>query len=107
MAETRSKANRKSGRPSLCESQKSKRCDCGGKTGKTVCKMAVSCGVCGRHMRGCSSNNNCALMQNKKSNNREKVCARLLTGVINCKQGDLDVERLLNATPPSIIKKNN
>ena len=70
MAGTRSKANRKSGRPSLCESQKAKWCDCSGKTGNTACKMAVSCDVCGRCVRGFSSNNNCAVTQNKESNNR-------------------------------------
>ena len=53
-----SKANRKRGRPSLCEFQKAQRCDCDGKTGNTACKMTVSCDVCGRCMIYCSSNNN-------------------------------------------------
>ena len=56
-------------------------------------------------LRGCSSNNNCAVIHNKNSNDREKVCAMFLTGVINHEEGDLDNERLTNATTPSLIAK--
>ena len=101
MSGTRSKASRKRDRPSLCESQRAKRCYCGGKNRSKACEMAVSCDGYGRCLRGCSSNNNCAETRDKEADTREKVCTRLGAGVINHIKGELDVKRLLNATPPS------
>ena len=65
--------------------------------------MAISCDSCGRYLRGCSSNDDCTETHDEKANNRKKVCTRLETGVINCKKGELDVERLLSAIPLSRI----
>ena len=100
MAGTRSKANRKHGRPSLCESQKAKWCDCGGKSGNEVRKMDVSRDNCGGCLRGCSSNNDCTEMRNEESSNREKVHTRLLTGVTDHEEGSPGADRLSNAAPP-------
>ena len=70
MAGMSSKSNIKRGCASLFLSQREKRCDCGGKTGKLVCKMDVSCDSYGRCLRGCSSKNNCAETHGKENNNR-------------------------------------
>jgi hypothetical protein len=86
MARTWSKANMKRGHPSLCESQRAKCCDCGGITGNKVCEIAVSYDSCGRCLRGSSYNYDCTEMRDKEANNKEKACARLETGVIDCKR---------------------
>ena len=105
MARTRSKEKRKCGRSSLCESQKAKWCGCGGKSGNAACEMDVACDNCERCLRGCSSNQNFTLTHDKESNEREKVSARLLTGVVNCKEGNLDVERVMSAVTQSSVDK--
>ena len=103
MAGTRSKSNRKRSRPPVCASERAKRCDCGGKTGKLACKMAASCDSCGRCLRVCLSNVNFAETLNKEHNERERIGTRLETGVTNYEMGGLNLERLLDATPPSRI----
>ena len=83
MGGTHSKPNRKRGRSPICASERANRCDCGGKTSKLACEMAVSCDSCSRCLRNCSSNINCIETHDKVDDKRERIGARLEIGVTN------------------------